>query len=257
MLATLLHKTRQYKDYRRVFVSHADVNRFRRLRNGDETSSQPVAVRVREAGGIPLLCRPGTVDAITLWDAYHHKYHLPCAEIECNSCIVSLGANAGYTTANMGWLYPDARIVAVEMDTDNFSLCRQNVAHLGERCNVVQAAIWSEDAEVSYNSSDRVDSFHIDPSRQSAECNQTVQGMTLETLFKEQDIQEVDYLKMDIEGAEAAIFESDLSWAERVRTINVEIHPPATFERCKSVLEKAGFQCERHHRHHNSLFGYR
>jgi hypothetical protein len=37
---------------------------------------------------------------------------------------------------------------------------------------------------------------------------------------------EVDVLKLDIEGAEAAIFAAaDLSWLERVRLIAIELHP--------------------------------
>ena len=42
----------------------------------------------------------------------------------------------------------------------------------------------------------------------------------------------VDYAKIDIEGAERELLRDNAGWAERVRTVNVEVHEPYTVEEC-------------------------
>lgn len=257
MLASLLDKTASFWQYRQVFSSFQDVNRFRNVRNGTDGTSVPIEIEVRESASAPLLCRPGTLDAITLWETFHHKYHLPDEDLNCETCVVSLGANVGYTSANMGRLYPRARIVAVEMDADNYALCQKNLAQMGDRCSVLHAAVWTEEGEVQYRRDADVNSFAIDTDGSDGGELVTVPTITLNRLFDQESIETVDYLVMDIEGAESHIFNADLSWTERVNALCVEIHPPATFEQIRSALESVGFHCERHSRHWDSILGYR
>ena len=64
--------------------------------------------------------------------------------------------------------------------------------------------------------------------------------------MKDFNIESVDYLKMDIEGAEAELMKGDTSWLEHVRAINIEVHsPPADYDTIKEILERNGFDCVR------------
>jgi hypothetical protein len=51
----------------------------------------------------------------------------------------------------------------------------------------------------------------------------------------------VDYVKMDIEGAERFVLRHNTEWAARVRSIKVEVHPPYSVEECLADLRRLGF----------------
>ncbi len=65
----------------------------------------------------------------------------------------------------------------------------------------------------------------------------------------------VDFVKMDVEGAEREILADASAWADRVRAIKVEVHAPYTLEACRRDLERAGFETERDQRHRAALIG--
>jgi hypothetical protein len=48
---------------------------------------------------------------------------------------------------------------------------------------------------------------------------------------------------MDIEGAEAAVLHGAPAWLDRVRSLKVEVHPPATIDSVSATLRDRGFRC--------------
>ncbi|MDC0317541.1 FkbM family methyltransferase [bacterium] len=191
-----------------------------------------------------------------MWDVFHFGYHLPSKNLVSCKTIVSLGANAGFTTANFGYLFPEARILAVELDAENVSLCRKNTSHLGDRCRVEHAGVWYHDGELKYGG-ENVHEFSINRHEKQNQDSLAAPAITIKSLFDAHSINHVDYLKMDIEGAEAEIFDAELDWVEKVSAINLELHPPAEREHCRKKLEDVGFVCEDHSSHPNSIFAYR
>jgi len=51
----------------------------------------------------------------------------------------------------------------------------------------------------------------------------------------------VDFIKMDIEGAEREVLSKNTGWASAVRSIQVEVHDPYTVEQCERDLRELGF----------------
>jgi hypothetical protein len=51
-----------------------------------------------------------------------------------------------------------------------------------------------------------------------------VQGVTVDTIMKEQGIDHVDILKIDIEGAEREVFRDPSSWLRKVDALIIELH---------------------------------
>lgn len=79
----------------------------------------------------------------------------------------------------------------------------------------------------------------------------TVQGVTLDEFVRDNNIKRIDLLKVDIEGAEVAVFET-LSEAtlKKIRQITIEFHDfmPEVMSgedvaRIRTRLENAGFRC--------------
>lgn len=242
-------KVAQYVRYRSVFQTHRDVEHYRLVRDHPERCAGPVSLCVRGASE-PLLCRPHTMDPITLWDSLYVGFHLPPEPLERPAVILDLGANVGYTAVSFAMRYPTARIIAVEMDADNAAVCAANLAQFGNRCTVINAAIWSSSGTVSYGGAN-VHDLAVGAG------GRTATAMTIDEILDRWGIPEVDYLKMDIEGAEASVVRPPLLWARRVRALSVEVHPPATMDSCRSMLIDAGFACVTHPIHHASLVARR
>jgi hypothetical protein len=53
---------------------------------------------------------------------------------------------------------------------------------------------------------------------------------------------DVDYVKLDIEGAERDLLTANTGWAARVRCISVEVHSPYRVEECLRDLAALGFR---------------
>ena len=243
-ISDVLDTTRQYVSYRRVFQGHTDVLAYRVVRDHPERCQGPVPLKLR-AVPAPLLCRPGTMDPITLWDAFFNGYHLPGFALAQPSVIVDLGANVGYTAASFASRYREARVIAVEMDTANARLCEQNLTIFGNRCSVLNAAIWSSAGTVDYGGSGVHEYAIAAPSPNGKKAA----AITIPGVLSRYGIQQVDYLKMDIEGAEAEVLAKADEWADRVRSMSIEVHPPATLQRCEQILTQLGFACSPHPKH--------
>lgn len=211
------------------------------IESGYLRSRDPVQIGIRELHGKEVLCRPGTTDAGVLKCTFKQQYHLPAVPLADPSVIVDLGSNVGYTVAHFASKYPKARVLGVEMDRGNYELALQNTSQFGPRCTVVHAAIWDRPGTVSYTTSAGEEGFHVDSTEFNAD--RQVPALLIQDLFSRFGIEKVDYLKMDIEGAELVVLQSASVWADKVALMQIEVHPPATLESCRSALTPLGFSC--------------
>lgn len=242
----MLSQAVQYLAYRRVFSSHADVLRFRALRNRRHPA---VAAQIRVKGvPFPLIVRAETVDPVTLYDAFHARFHLPDTDAPIRT-IVDLGANAGYTAVDLAIRYPHARIVALELDAANATVAAQNTAPFGDRVTVVHAGIWTETGTIQYGGV-KVDDYAIGAGTSTAPV------LSPADLVARFGLDTIDYLKMDIEGAENVVLPACLA-AMTIRHLQVEVHPPATLASIRAMLERRGFAVWPHPSHPHSLYARR
>ena len=69
--------------------------------------------------------------------------------------------------------------------------------------------------------------------------------------------QQIDYVKMDIEGAERAVLRENTSWASRVRCIKVEVHKQYSVAAALTDVEHLGFRVRRDANHVGAVIGIR
>jgi FkbM family methyltransferase len=137
------------------------------------------------------------------------------------SIIVDAGANVGMSAVYFAQRYPSATIIAVELDPDNFAILKKN-ADLFPAIKPVHAALWNHDGLVGRQDGGaggwgmRV--------TDAAETHDGIRSMTLPTLMKEHDIQHIDLLKIDVEGAECEILEHASTWIGNVSVVCAELH---------------------------------
>lgn len=149
------------------------------------------------------------------------KYHVPELDFVPER-IVDAGANIGLTAAHYAKLWPDAQIVAVEMDADNCEMIRRNAPTV----EVKNYAVSATGGWGTYDPSDEAEaySFRIRGPRGNAVSSYRLRQI-IRCNFTEGA---VDFLKLDIEGEEWAILNHDLTaerpWNPLVTSLLVELH---------------------------------
>lgn len=189
-----------------------------------------------------MVIRGGSSDIDTFADVFGELPHLPPSEI-VPSLVWDLGANVGLTMAHMAHVWPDARIVGVELDSGNAALARRNVARYGPRCTVICGAVWTERTTVGIRRTRGHESgFRV------ALGGREAATVTLNDLHAQTG--RPDFVKMDIEGAERHVLTERVEWAATVPVILVECHGSYTADVCASELRALGYTAEQvEHRH--------
>ena len=69
--------------------------------------------------------------------------------------ILDLGANIGAASLFLLREIPNSRVIAIEPDPGNASLCARNLAPFGDRAVVLEAALWSENTWLTFDAGTR------------------------------------------------------------------------------------------------------
>lgn len=241
----------------RSFITYL---RLSSVRHHGGSRGRVVRMRLRPLGGREVRLRPSTSDVDTVWGTFAGLYHRPPPEAGEPRLIWDLGANVGLTMADLAERYPSAKVIGVELDAENVSLARLNVAAWGDRCEVVQGAIWPREEGVRYVRVPGVTSgYYLTPAALEEDPAVTPADAVTPTALLARSGPDaiVDYAKVDIEGAESPLLREDTAWAARVRTLKVEVHPPYTIEECELDLHALGYETRLDDRHAAAVVGVR
>ena len=142
--------------------------------------------------------------------------------------IVDAGANIGLASIYFSNRFPDARIVAIEPEESNFEVLKRNAAPY-DNITPILGALWHENATINLVDPDRGRWGFMTQAQDSAEESfgeivHEVKAMTVDAIMREQGIDHIDVLKIDIEGAEREVFQDPSAWIGRVDTLIVELH---------------------------------
>jgi FkbM family methyltransferase len=240
----------RYPETARLVCDARSFIELRRLENPParlRASREPVRVRFRGLHGAPVRLRPQSEDDGLAHDVFVGRYHLPPEELRLEDIrmIWDLGANIGLTMAHLASLCPNAHIVGVELDAANAELCRENTGAWRDRCEVIRAAVWVAEGLVEYTRpTGREQSFHV-VARGAADAEPpggaSAPAISLNRLLERTGADAIDYVKMDIEGAERAVLGEHTEWAAHVRAIKVELHHRYEIDECLEDLRRLGF----------------
>jgi FkbM family methyltransferase len=134
--------------------------------------------------------------------------------------IIDAGANMGAATVWFSRQFPAAHIIAIEPDSDNARVIRENVAQL-TNVTLVEGAIGADSGFVSLENTE-TESNAIRTVRHSGDCG--VRVYTVDDLLKLVDRATPFIFKIDIEGFERDLFSKNTDWVSRPDVIIVEPH---------------------------------
>ena len=158
--------------------------------------------------------------------------------------IIDAGANIGMSVIFFKRLYPNSKIIAFEPDPDIYALLVKNVrSHGYENVDLREAAVWTNDDELTFYSEGSLSgSAQVD--FRNAGNTKKVKAVRLKTLLT--DISSVDFLKMDIEGAEAEVLFDIESELNSVQNLFFEYHSipdrQQVLGELLSLVKRAGFR---------------
>ena len=157
--------------------------------------------------------------------------------------IVDCGANVGLSVLYFKTLYPNAQVVAYEADPAICGALDSNVrANNLIDVRVVNAAVGVEDKKVEFRQ-DGTDSGRVISPRERSGHVVEVNGVRLRDQIAGRS---VDFLKMDIEGAETEVLLDCADCLSEVHALCLEFHTfpdePQRLGEVLIVLEKAGFR---------------
>jgi len=160
--------------------------------------------------------------------------------------ILDCGANIGLASIYWKQTFPNADITAFEPDPSTASLLRRNLAAAGaDDVTVVEAAVWTENGTIHLTQPEgdpgRLGSRIVEASTNiSADNEEPVRTVRLRDCFTEP----VDFLKLDIEGAETDVILDIADLLPTVGDLFVEYHGFTGRSRLVELMEpieRAGF----------------
>ena len=157
------------------------------------------------------------VDGLRLDEAYR-------AEVAAgrSPVIVDCGANIGLSVLWLARRFPQATIVAVEPEGDNFSMLQANTAHLGDRVRCVRGGVWPETTPLKIgNPGAGSAAFRVRPAHPGEEG--TVAAYSIDDLRRRGGDGLLLLVKIDIEGAQATLFQANTDWVGQAHLITLEL----------------------------------
>src|SRR5262245_9647024 len=208
---------------RQLLAANVDLS----MTNGRRAKRSRV-IQVRSHGySCPVSLRTHTSDPLTFEQVFVREEYRFLAQNCDPKTIIDCGANIGCTSIYLLSRFPSARLIAVEPDPGNASICARNLRPFGPRTEVLQAAVWDRETSL------RVERGNFRDGRewsfQVRECQTgelaDAHAVTIPWLMEHMATEQIDILKIDIEGAEQQLFsdESD-RWLTRVACLAVETH---------------------------------
>lgn len=179
-----------------------------------------------------------------------NEYYFETSKV--NPVIFDCGANIGLAALFFKWMYPQSEVYAFEPDLETYSVLKQNVEGNGLAGVHLYNAALSDTCGTA--------DFYVDHARPGSPRmslnyqrmpKDTVTVATLalsEVIRKELPDKEIDFLKIDVEGAEETVL-GDLSVSGQLKTVKemlIEFHHKIAGERARlgpflTTLETQGF----------------
>ncbi len=186
----------------------------------------------------PIYLRIGTTDTCVFRQILNERhYDFPLSALP--KVIIDAGANIGISAVFFAHKYPAAKIIALEPEDSNFTLLKKNVSPYPQ-ITPLKVALWKEQKAICLV--DPGEGHHgfrtVERTNGESSQNGYVPATALDILMKEMQIEFIDVLKIDIEGAEKEVFDHSQNWIDRVGVLMVELHDHIT-PGCTKAFEKA------------------
>ena len=137
--------------------------------------------------------------------------------------IIDAGANIGLAAVFFSEKFPNAQIVSIEPNKENFELLKKNTVNY-KNVHCIHAALWyqKEKLDIS-NKEEKSAGYMMAPN--ADESADLIQSVTVNQLIEDYKMSEISILKIDIEGSEKEVFQYNTSpWLDKSKCVIAELH---------------------------------
>ena len=182
---------------------------------------------------IKLRKRPSS-DLNVFAQIYQYKEYKPVVEAfqkhfpnDKKLNIIDAGSNIGLTSVYLSHYFPNSSFITIEPDTSNFESVCYNLDNNGiQNAIKIKGGIWSKNTNLKIVNDFRDKkewSIRVEETKEEAD----LKAYSLNYLMDEYKFQQIDILKIDIEGSEKEVFtglNADVSFLSKTKCIALEIH---------------------------------
>lgn len=148
--------------------------------------------------------------------------------------FIDVGAHVGkYALSAVKLMGDYGKVIAIEAHPENFKALRQNIA-LNSFQNIipVKCCAWNKDGEKLLLMGSRENGYSLKTKSSKEGNGLEVNTRTIDSILREYSIETVDWIKIDVEGAEVEVLEGMRSVIEKHPTLKifVEVHGENKYE---------------------------
>jgi FkbM family methyltransferase len=179
--------------------------------------------------------------------------YLDFANLKPGNTVFDLGAYSGLTSivfkeivGNLG------KVIAVDADSENMKTIVENTklykSITGNSIDIIFGALWNHCNGLSFSTEGNMGSSASDIVGGNRGRVDMIKSYTLSEICEMAKVKSIDFIKCDIEGAEAVIFEDETFFRNHQPRIIIETHlidGVETTEKCISDLAKFGYKCRK------------
>jgi FkbM family methyltransferase len=134
-------------------------------------------------------------------------------------------------------------VLAIEPDPDNFEVLLRNTNPYGSRVQCIRAGLWFRDASLKVCDGGSTIAMYVQEVDQAkADCD----GLSPQTIASRFKLPYIDIFKIDIEGAEIALFTNDPTWLSSCDVVYVDVHSKDAVRAVATAGQQYGFNCYRY-----------
>ncbi len=182
-----------------------------------------------------IYLRKSTKDHETFGEVFvDNIYNLPLP-VEPKT-IIDAGANIGLASLFFKMKYHDASVVLIEIDKNNLEMIEKNLKNQ-TKVTILNKGLYNTNTYFKvFDPFNATNSFVV---KESTQDDYDVESVTINQIIDDQKWDEIDILKIDIEGAEKNLFESNYQeWLPKVNVLMVETHDRMV-PKCSITVMKA------------------
>lgn len=174
----------------------------------------------------PLYLRSIRADMQSFINTFIEPYLEQKSYLKDSKFVIDAGANIGYTAILFANWWPEAQIICIEPDKENYELSVKNTSSY-PNIRVLNGALWNKEIHLAIEAGQE-DGFVV----REINANQTMIkpenltfGISIDQLLKTYNVSHIDFLKMNVEGSEKNIFSKNYkTWLPKTKAMLIELH---------------------------------
>ncbi len=184
--------------------------------------------------GIRFYLRPGSTDKSVFASVFlQNQYDVPI-HFEPKT-ILDLGANIGLSALYFAERFPNARIIGLEPDKENFEIAIRNTEAYSN-IQLMNKGVWNKEAYIDIvDTNSRKDAFMVVET--DTPSISSIEAVSIGHIKQQENWDVIDILKIDIEGSEKELFAENIEqWLPFAKLIFVEVHDHMRMGASRSVF---------------------